>query len=48
MTVAEQPCYTLINASQDSEPLSEMQLREDLEKGNDKVCIDLRKSKDFH
>ena len=37
MTVAEQPCYTLINASQDTEPLSEMQLREDLEKGNDKV-----------
>jgi coatomer subunit beta len=39
MTVAEQPCYTLINTSQDLEPLSEMQLREDLEKGNDKVCL---------
>ena len=38
MTVAEQPCYTLINTSQDLEPPSEMQLREDLEKGNDKVC----------
>jgi len=37
MTVAEQPCYTLINASQDVEPLSEMQLREDLEKGNEKT-----------
>ena len=37
MTVAEQPCYTLINTSQDLEPPSEMQLREDLEKGNDKV-----------
>jgi hypothetical protein len=38
MTVAEQPCYTLINTSQDLEPPTEMQLREDLEKGNDKVC----------
>lgn len=37
MAVAEQPCYTLINSSQDVEPPSEMQLREDLEKGNDKV-----------
>jgi hypothetical protein len=41
MTVAEQPCYTLINTSQDLEPPSEMQLREDLEKGNDKVCLNL-------
>jgi coatomer subunit beta len=41
MTVAEQPCYTLINTSQDLEPPSEMQLREDLEKGNDKVCTDI-------
>jgi hypothetical protein len=41
MTVAEQPCYTLINSSQDLEPPSEMQLREDLEKGNDKVCLNL-------
>ena len=39
MTVAEQPCYTLINTGQDVEPASEMQLREDLEKGNDKVCL---------
>jgi coatomer subunit beta len=39
MTVAEQPCYTLINTSQDLEPPSEMQLREDLEKGNEKVEI---------
>ena len=37
MTVAEQPCYTLINTSQDLESPTEMQLREDLEKGNDKV-----------
>lgn len=39
MTVAEQPCYTLINTSQDLEAPSEMQLREDLEKGNDKVSL---------
>ena len=39
MTVAEQPCYTLINTGQDLEPATEMQLREDLEKGNDKVCL---------
>ncbi len=41
MTVAEQPCYTLINTSQDLEPPSEMQLREDLEKGNDKVSLEI-------
>jgi hypothetical protein len=41
MTVAEQPCYTLINTSQDLEPPSEMQLREDLEKGNDKVSLEM-------
>ena len=39
MTVAEQPCYTLINTGQDLEPVTEMQLREDLEKGNDKVSL---------
>ena len=38
MSVTEQPCYTLINTSQDLESTSEMQLREELEKGNDKVC----------
>ena len=43
MTVAEPPCYTLINASQDSEPLSEMQLREDLEKGSDKAKVEALK-----
>ena len=41
MTLAEQPCYTLINTNQDLEPPSEMQLREDLEKGTDKVCFHL-------
>lgn len=39
MTVAEPPCYTLINTSQDLEPAGEMQLREDLEKGNDRVSL---------
>lgn len=37
MTVAEPPCYTLINTGQDGEPPTEQQLREDLEKGTDKV-----------
>ncbi|CAF0985403.1 unnamed protein product [Didymodactylos carnosus] len=37
MTVVEQPCYTLINTGQDLEPPSEMDLRVDLEKGNDKT-----------
>jgi hypothetical protein len=47
MTVSEPPCYTLINSSQDLEPPSEMQLREDLEKGNDKVCVLIFFPKDF-
>ena len=33
----EQPCYTLINLSQDFEQPSEMKLREDLEKGDNRV-----------
>ena len=33
----EQPCYTLINLSQDAEQPTEMKLREDLEKGDNKV-----------
>lgn len=33
----EQPCYTLINLPQDAEQPSEMKLREDLEKGDNKV-----------
>lgn len=32
--VAEQPCYTLINIPTDAEPLSELQLKQDLEKGD--------------
>lgn len=31
-TLAEQPCYTLINISSDAEPPTEMQLRTDLGK----------------
>ena len=33
-TVIEQPCYTLINIPSDSEPLNELQLKQDLEKGD--------------
>lgn len=33
----EQPCYTLINSLQDAEQPTEMKLREDLEKGDNKV-----------
>ena len=33
----EQPCYTLINLPQDAELPTEMKLREDLEKGDNKV-----------
>ncbi|XP_045198148.1 coatomer subunit beta-like [Mercenaria mercenaria] len=33
-TLAEQPCYTLINIPTDAEPPTEMQLRTDLEKGD--------------
>jgi len=43
MTVGEQACYTLINAPQDAEPPSEIQLREDLEKGNEKAKADALK-----
>ena len=32
MSVADQPCYTLINVPMDTEPLSEMQLRQELGK----------------
>jgi hypothetical protein len=33
----EQPCYTLVTLPQDAEQPSEMKLREDLEKGDNKV-----------
>ncbi|CAG9766800.1 unnamed protein product [Ceutorhynchus assimilis] len=34
MTNVEQPCYTLINVSSDTEPYNEMHLKSDLEKGD--------------
>ncbi|XP_066591144.1 coatomer subunit beta [Prorops nasuta] len=34
LTIAEQPCYTLINIPTDSEPLNELQLKQDLENGD--------------
>ncbi len=37
--LVEQPCYTLINLPQDAEQPSEMKLREDLEKGDNKVNL---------
>lgn len=43
MAVVEQPCYTLINASSDTEPYNEMQLKMDLEKGDTKVKIEALK-----
>ena len=30
----EQPCYTIINIQMDSEPLNELQMKQDLEKGD--------------
>ncbi|XP_032677789.1 coatomer subunit beta [Odontomachus brunneus] len=33
-TMVEQPCYTLINIPTDTEPLNELQLKQDLEKGD--------------
>lgn len=37
MALADQPCYTLINVSNDSEVPSEMQLKSDLENGDLKI-----------
>ncbi|XP_076293971.1 coatomer subunit beta isoform X2 [Lasioglossum baleicum] len=42
-TVAEQPCYTLINIPTDTEPLNELQLKQDLEKGDVHTKIDALK-----
>lgn len=45
MTTAELPCYTLINVPSDFEAPNEMQLKQDLEKGDIKVKIEaLRKT----
>ncbi|XP_076644693.1 coatomer subunit beta [Halictus rubicundus] len=41
--VAEQPCYTLINIPTDTEPLNELQLKQDLEKGDVHTKIDALK-----
>lgn len=41
--MAEQPCYTLINVPNDGEPLNELQLKQDLEKGDVNVKIDALK-----
>ncbi|XP_018405353.1 PREDICTED: coatomer subunit beta [Cyphomyrmex costatus] len=38
-TITEQPCYTLINIPTDTEPLNELQLKQDLEKGSVKTKI---------
>uniref|UniRef100_A0A1L8DVW3 Coatomer subunit beta n=1 Tax=Nyssomyia neivai TaxID=330878 RepID=A0A1L8DVW3_9DIPT len=42
MSLAEGPCYTIIN-SQDSDPYNEMQLKQDLEKGDTVVKIETLK-----
>lgn len=42
-TITEQPCYTLINIPTDTEPLNELQLKQDLEKGNVQTKIDALK-----
>ncbi|KOX71096.1 Coatomer subunit beta [Melipona quadrifasciata] len=42
-TVAEQPCYTLINVPTDTEPLNELQLKQDLEKGDVQTKIEALK-----
>ncbi|XP_050543636.1 coatomer subunit beta [Daktulosphaira vitifoliae] len=43
MSSIEQPCYTLINISNDGEMPNEMQLKADLEKGDNKTKIDALK-----
>lgn len=41
--ITEQPCYTLINIPTDTEPLNELQLKQDLEKGSVQTKIDALK-----
>lgn len=43
MSAAEQTCYTLISVPSDSEPPNEIQLRNDLEKGDTKTKIEALK-----
>ena len=42
-TIVEQPCYTLINVPTDIDPLNELQLKQDLEKGDVHIKIDALK-----
>ncbi|XP_033323993.2 coatomer subunit beta isoform X1 [Megalopta genalis] len=42
-TIAEQPCYTLVNIPTDTEPLNELQLKLDLEKGDAQTKIEALK-----
>ena len=42
-TLAEQPCYTLINIPTEAEPPTEMSLKQDLEKGDTKTKIEALK-----
>ncbi|KAI4487989.1 hypothetical protein M0804_004837 [Polistes exclamans] len=42
-TLVEQPCYTLINMPTDTEPLNELQLKQDLEKGSVHIKIEALK-----
>ncbi|XP_014207629.1 coatomer subunit beta [Copidosoma floridanum] len=42
-SIADQPCYTLINIPLDTEPANELQLKQDLEKGDVKVKIEALK-----
>jgi coatomer subunit beta len=42
-SVVDQACYTLINIPTDSEPLNELQLKQDLEKGDVNVKIEALK-----
>lgn len=42
-SIVEQPCYTLINIPTESEPLNELQMKQDLEKGDIPVKIDALK-----
>mgnify|MGYP001454186046 FL=1 len=41
MSLAELPCYTIINVPSDFETPNEIQLKNDLEKGDIKVSIHL-------
>jgi len=41
--MAEQACYTLINSPSDSEPPNEMQIRQDLEKGDSRTKVEALK-----